>query len=45
MGGSWDGKTKAGVAVPTGTYFYIITYTDITDKTETVNGFLMLYKD
>jgi gliding motility-associated-like protein len=44
-GGGWDGKTKSGMAVPTGTYFYIVTYTDITDKTETVKGFLMLYKD
>jgi gliding motility-associated-like protein len=42
--GFWDGNTKTGAA-PSGTYFYIITYTDQKDKSTTEKGFLTLFKD
>ena len=31
INGSWDGNSKTGTA-PDGTYFYIINYTDLRDK-------------
>jgi gliding motility-associated-like protein len=42
--GFWDGNTKTGAA-PSGTYFYILTYTDQKDKSTTEKGFLTLFKD
>lgn len=42
--GSWDGKTKSGLA-PTGTYFYIVMYTNSENKTSTEKGFLSLFRD
>lgn len=41
--GYWDGATKSGIA-PDGTYFYIVTYTDLKDKSITEKGFLNLFK-
>ena len=34
INGSWDGNSKTGT-VPDGTYFYIINYTDLRDKSVT----------
>ncbi len=44
INGFWDGSAKSGLA-PTGTYFYIITYTDQKDKSTTEKGFLTLFRD
>jgi gliding motility-associated-like protein len=42
--GYWDGRAKSG-AVPSGTYFYIIHYTDSRSADHTDKGFLTLFKD
>jgi gliding motility-associated-like protein len=44
INGFWDGNVKAGIA-PSGTYFYIINYTDQKDKSTTEKGFLTLFRD
>ena len=43
INGSWDGNSKTGTA-PDGTYFYIINYTDLRDKSVTEKGYLNLFK-
>ncbi|MBS1635568.1 MAG: gliding motility-associated C-terminal domain-containing protein [Bacteroidetes bacterium] len=45
INGYWDGKTKSGASVPSGTYFYLVDYTDIKDTTKTEKGYLSLLKD
>jgi gliding motility-associated-like protein len=42
--GFWDGNTKGGSA-PDGTYFYIINYTDLLDKSTTEKGYLNLFQN
>lgn len=44
INGYWDGNVKSGAA-PNGTYFYIIDYTDIKDKSTTEKGFLSLFRE
>lgn len=44
INGFWDGATKSGIA-PDGTYYYIVTYTDLKDKSTTEKGFLNIFKD
>ncbi|MGZ3932039.1 MAG: T9SS type B sorting domain-containing protein, partial [Bacteroidia bacterium] len=44
INGSWDGKTKTGDVVPSGTYFYFINYTGVDGTSKQVNGDLTLYK-
>ena len=44
INGSWDGNTKTGGA-PSGTYFYIINYTDQLGTSTTAKGFLNLFRD
>ena len=41
---SWDGKNKKGVAVPDGTYFYIINAKGTDLKTNTYKGFVTLIR-
>ncbi len=43
INGFWDGNSKTGTA-PDGTYFYIINYTDLRDKSVTEKGYLNLFK-
>ena len=40
----WNGKDKSGLIYEDGTYFYVVTYTDNTGKTQTQKGFLQLLK-
>jgi len=40
----WNGKDKNGTASTDGTYFYVITYTDNTGKTNAKNGFFQLLR-
>ncbi|MHB8260173.1 MAG: gliding motility-associated C-terminal domain-containing protein [Bacteroidia bacterium] len=40
----WNGKDKGGIPAIDGTYFYVITYTDVTGKTFNKNGFLQLLR-
>ncbi|MES2763127.1 MAG: gliding motility-associated C-terminal domain-containing protein [Bacteroidota bacterium] len=42
--GFWDGKTGAG-NVTSGTYFYIVNYTDSKNNSQTQKGFLSLFRD
>lgn len=44
INGGWDGSVKTGVA-PSGTYYYIINYTDLKEKSTTEKGFLNLFRD
>jgi gliding motility-associated-like protein len=44
INGFWDGNVKSGVA-PAGTYFFIINYTDVFDKSTTEKGFLNLFRN
>ncbi len=45
LNGFWDGNAKSGSAAPDGTYFYIINYTDLLDKTTTEKGYLNLFNN
>jgi len=40
----WDGRTSAGSIASEGTYFYVINYTTINDKTETLKGSLTILR-
>jgi gliding motility-associated-like protein len=40
----WNGKDKNGAASADGTYYYLISYTDNTGKTNTKNGFFQLLR-
>lgn len=44
INGGWDGNVKTGIA-PSGTYYYIINYTDLKEKSTTEKGFLNLFRD
>lgn len=44
INGAWDGNSKSGAA-PAGTYYYIIDYTDVKDKSTTEKGFLSLFRE
>lgn len=44
INGGWDGNAKGGEA-PSGTYFYILEYTDAKDQVTTEKGFLNLFRD
>ncbi len=43
VAGSWDGRTGSGIAVPTGSYFYVIEYKTADGKSETVKGIVSLF--
>ena len=43
IGGGWDGKSKSGINVPNGTYFYLIDYTTADGKSEKAKGPLSLF--
>lgn len=45
INGGWDGKTKAGLPAPDGSYFYIIHYTDSKEVSKTEKGFLSLFRN
>lgn len=45
VNGYWDGKTKSGVPVVDGSYFYIINYTDLKGTSKTEKGFLSLFRN
>ena len=40
----WDGHTTSGIACSEGTYFYIVTATDINNKSYNLKGFLQLIR-
>ena len=40
----WNGKDKNGTTYDDGTYYYIVTYTDNTGKTQTQKGFVQLVR-
>ena len=42
---SWDGTTTAGVNATTGTYFYVLTYSDLNDKQTQKKGFISLFRE
>ncbi len=41
---SWDGRTSAGLVVPDGTYYYILTGTDFRNKAMEKTGYLSVVK-
>lgn len=45
VNGYWDGKSKNGAAVPSGTYFFVYEYSDLKDQSTSGKGFLSLLKD
>ena len=45
LNGSWNGTTTSGVSVSSGTYFYIVKYTDATGTETTTKGYLNIFKD
>jgi gliding motility-associated-like protein len=40
----WDGYTTSGVACSEGTYFYVVTATDLNNKAYNLKGFLQLIR-
>ncbi|MHB8258948.1 MAG: T9SS type B sorting domain-containing protein [Bacteroidia bacterium] len=40
----WDGYTTSGIACTDGTYFYVVTATDLNNKTYNLRGFLQLIR-
>ncbi len=44
IGGGWDGYTTAGVAAPSGSYFYIIKYSTVDGKSEEIKGYVSLFR-
>lgn len=42
---AWDGTTTAGIKAVAGTYFYVVEYTDLNDKSFQRKGFLSLFRD
>ena len=45
VNGYWDGRSKSGAAAVDGSYFYIITYTDLKGTSKTEKGFLSLFRN
>ena len=41
----WDGRTTAGIEVPSGTYFWIVNYVDIDKNEETLKGHVSLLRN
>ena len=41
---AWNGKDKSGESATDGTYYYVVSYTDNTNKANTKNGFFQLIK-
>ena len=41
---SWDGRTKTGMPVSTGTYYYVISATGLDNKVYNLKGFIMLLR-
>jgi gliding motility-associated-like protein len=42
INGAWDGKTQSGDAVPDGTYYFVIRYTDLEGNEGNAKGYLLL---
>lgn len=42
INGYWDGKSKSGALAPAGTYYFILTYTDVKDQSKNEKGFITL---
>jgi len=42
---AWDGRTTAGVEVPSGTYFWVINYTDPEGNEDSLKGTVSLLRD
>ncbi|MGZ3861583.1 MAG: FG-GAP-like repeat-containing protein [Bacteroidia bacterium] len=40
--GGWNGKTKGGIPCNDGTYYYVVSYKDNSNKKHTINGFFLL---
>jgi len=40
----WDGRNASGIAVETGTYYYVAQYTTEQGEAKTVNGFVLLIR-
>jgi gliding motility-associated-like protein len=45
VSGGWNGNVKSGAAAPAGTYFYILDYSDLKDKTFQTKGFISLFRE
>ena len=45
VSGFWDGNTHSGIKTSTGTYFYVVEYTDMKDVTTNEKGFLSLFRE
>ncbi len=45
VNGSWNGTTTSGIEVSSGTYFYILNYTNLKNETITEKGYLTIFKD
>jgi gliding motility-associated-like protein len=45
LSGFWDGNTHSGIKTTTGTYFYVVEYTDMKDVTTNEKGFLSLFRE
>jgi len=45
LNGGWDGKAKSGSMTPSGTYFYVVDYTDEKNKTLNAKGYVSLLND
>jgi gliding motility-associated-like protein len=45
VSGFWDGNTHSGIKSTSGTYFYVVEYTDMKDVTSNAKGFLSLFRE
>ena len=45
ISGGWDGHTRSGIKTPSGTYFYVLEYTDQLDVVKSDKGFLNMFNE
>ena len=45
ISGGWDGHTRSGIKTSSGTYFYVVEYTDQLDVVKSDKGFLNMFNE
>jgi gliding motility-associated-like protein len=45
INGDWNGTTNTGVKATSGSYFYIVNYTNVKDEAKTEKGFISLFSN